>query len=102
MNSEQVSFESFAGAGERLCGPHAGRELLNASFALLVGCQLLSIGSVPVLNMTCLMTCQVESHLLIPFCIFCIRQSHSGLFVAHCVYSPHIPMREKGGGGAGG
>ena len=27
MNSEQVSFESFADAGERLCGPDIGREL---------------------------------------------------------------------------
>ena len=25
MNSEQVSFESFAEAGERLCGPDIGR-----------------------------------------------------------------------------
>ena len=28
MNSEQVSFESFAEAGERLCGPDIGRELV--------------------------------------------------------------------------
>ena len=28
VNSEQVSFESFAEAGERLCGPDLGRELV--------------------------------------------------------------------------
>ena len=28
VNSEQVSFESFAEAGERLCGPDINRELV--------------------------------------------------------------------------